>query len=155
MSRWFDLFRGIAIALVGALIAFCSRAMYKYLTGHYDKDAVVIMIALCIVGFLTFGLLVFRGSNFIAKELTELKVHHALYIISIGLFAAIATWLGSHSLHLDGISHHSTLHTSMEIIIAMIGGWILFSEELTPIRLAGACTVLLGASIMAFNPPSE
>ena len=155
MKISFDLFRGVATALVGALVAVGSRAMYKHLTGHYDKDAVVIMIALSVAGFLSLGILILRGPTFAIRDISRLRLDHAVYITTIGLLAAMAAWLGSHSLHLDGISHHSTLHTGMEVVIAMLGGWLLFSEELTPIRLTGAVVVLLGVAIMALNPPSE
>ena len=155
MRSSFDLFRGLATAFVAALVAFSARVAYKHLTGYYDKDAVVIMIALCIVGFLTIGVLIVRGHSFLLRDIGRLRTHHTLYIMFIGVLAAIAAWLISHSLHLDGISYHSTLHAGMEVVIAMLGGWLLFSEELTPIRVIGASTVLLGVVIMAFNPPSE
>lgn len=152
MPDWEFILRSIGSAFIVALFLFVLHASYKHLSNKYDGDAIVLIKVITTAVLIVSVILISRGRKSIQNELSKLSIRHIMQVVGVSVGIAIAVWAGSHAIEHEDIGHYSFTHTSLEILVAIIGGWILFSEKLNMGRIIGLACILLGVVVIGSHP---
>lgn len=152
MTDWQFILRSIGSALIITSLVFILRASYKHLSEKYDRDAVLLIKVIAIAILIISTVFIFRGKDTIKNELSKLSIQHILQIIGVSIGIAIAIWVGARTIEIEDVSHYSFTHTSIEILVAILGSWLLFSEKLNMGRMIGLACILSGVIIIGSHP---
>jgi uncharacterized membrane protein len=133
----------IGVAVV-ATVSFILKANNKILSKNHDHYVVVLLMQIIAAIIMSFIVLYKPGYRTLSKEIKSMKANHFFYILfggiaSLGLFLISMRLLETHD-----ISHLGILDTGFDALIAVMGGYLIFSEKVTLMKIIGAITILLG-----------
>lgn len=133
----------IGVAFI-ALIGFVLRANNKVLTQHYDNYVVILLMQ--VIAFATMLIIVgFKpGYKKVLRETSSLTLKHIALLIFGGLGGLALFIVGMRLLETHGIGHLSILDTAFDALIAVLGGYLVFSEKVTLLKVTGILSILGG-----------
>ena len=140
----------ISFVLSTAIAAFLLQVFSKTLAQHYDKFTLVAVTQLIAFVLATFVVLAYLGGSATAKEIARIAPKHWLYILLSAIVALVAFLLSLHTLKTEDISDHGILDTAASILIAMVGGYLVFGEGAS-IRRILAIVVMIAAAVYAVH----
>ena len=141
-------FSGLVFLAAG--ITLILQFLGKELAMRYDRHTIIVLVQLTaallssilIVGYLGFGTF--------TKNASEVAGKHWVFIVLSAVLGSIVFMISLRTLMSEKISDHGVLGVGAEVLAGLIGGYLIYSEEITIRRLL-AVAVMLGASWFAVH----
>ncbi|WP_158320347.1 DMT family transporter [Pseudobdellovibrio exovorus] len=146
---WGPLIINSAIAVMFALAAALSYAVYVLVSGRYQKEISPITSSFYVIVFATIALCIFHRPDF--GKISTFTAEQFLIISGIALISTIAPL----ALFLTGIQKLSSSKASIiamiEPVVAAVAAALLLNEQLSGLQLVGAILVLLALVLNALK----
>lgn len=140
----------ISFVLSTAIVTFLLQVSSKKLVQHYDRYAIILLTQIiALVASAALALVYLGGSKF-SDEVASIKIKHWMYIFLSALGGVAAFLLSLRTLKTEDISDHGILDTAASILIAMVGGYLVFGEGASVRRIV-AIVVMIAAAIYAVH----
>ena len=152
MPDWQFILRSIGSALIITSLVFLLRASYKDLSEKYDRDAVLLLKVITIAILIISTIFIFRGREAIKDGISKLSIRHIIQIVGVSIGIALAVWVSARTIEVEDVAHYSFTHTSIEILVAILGSFLLFSEKVNMGRMIGLACILSGVIIIGSHP---
>lgn len=138
---WGPLIVNSLTAVIYALLAAVTYAIYVIVSGEVQKDVPPFASSLYVITSAAVALFLFHQPDF--SKVSALSSQQIWIIIGIALVSTI----GPLTLFLAGLqrlpSSKASIVVMIEPVVAAIAAWVLLNEQLTPIQMAGSALVLL------------
>ena len=138
---WGPLIVNSLTAVIYALLAALTYAVYVIVSGEVQKDVQPFSSSLYVITSAALALALFHQPDF--SKITSLSSHQIWIIIGIALVSTI----GPLTLFLAGLqrlpSSKASIVVMIEPVVAAIAAWILLNEQLNSIQLVGSGLVML------------
>jgi drug/metabolite transporter (DMT)-like permease len=138
---WGPLIVNSLAAVVYALLAALTYAVYVIVSGEVQKDVAPFASSLYVITSAALALFLFHQPDF--SKVSVLSAQQIWIIVGIALVSTI----GPLTLFLAGLqrlpSSKASIVVMIEPVVAAIAAWVLLSEQLTPVQIAGSALVML------------
>ena len=140
----------ISFVLSTAIVTFLMQVSSKKLVQHYDRYTVVLLTQIIALVASAALVLVYLGGGKFSDEVASIKIKHWMYIFLSALGGVVAFLLSLRTLKTEDISDHGILDTATSILIAMVGGYLVFGEGAS-VRRIGAIVAMIAAAVYAVH----
>jgi DME family drug/metabolite transporter len=138
---WGPLIVNSLSAVIYALLAALTYAVYVIVSGEVQKDVPPFSSSLYVITSAAVALFLFHQPDFT----TVATLSHQQQWIIIGI--ALVSTIGPLTLFLAGLqrlpSSKASIVVMIEPVVAAVAAWIFLNEQLTPTQMAGSSLVLL------------
>lgn len=137
------------IALVSSLSYFTTYAR-RVLAKEHDERFIIILEVL-LVFIITSSIMFFTtGRADMVKAIQKFKMRDLKLIIMSAFALSVLTILWIHIINFDELSKVQFLRRGLDLTFAILGGYLLLKEEITPKKLAAFLMLLFSAYLLSY-----
>lgn len=137
------------IAIVSCLGYFTSYAR-RLLAKEHDERFIIILEVLLVFIFTTGIMFLLTGKQDMINAVNKFKLKDLKLISISALSVSLLTILWIHIINMDELSKVQLLRRGLDLSFAIVGGYILLSEELTIRKVSAFLLLFLSAYLLSY-----
>lgn len=137
------------IAIVSSLSYFTSYAR-RVLAKEHDERFIIILEVLLVFLFTTGIMFFMTGKNDMIKAIEKFKMKDLKLILMSAISISILSILWIHVINSNELSKIQFFRRGLDLSFAIIGGYLLFKEEITPKKIGAFLLLLFSAYLLSY-----